>query len=40
MTSVLWANILLEVPFVLAIIGIPLWLTCKSPDSARPSRAR
>ena len=40
MTSILWVNILLEVPFVLAIIGIPLWLTWKRTDSAHPSRAR
>jgi hypothetical protein len=33
-TSILWANIALELPFVLAIIGIPLWLTWKRQDTA------
>ncbi len=27
MTSIVWANIALAVPFVLAIVGIPLWIT-------------
>ena len=34
MTSTLWANIILAVPFVLAIIGIPLWLTWRRTDTA------
>jgi hypothetical protein len=34
MTSIVWANILLEMPFAAAIIGIPLWLTWK----VRPER--
>jgi len=32
MTSVVWANIALAVPFVLAIVGIPLWMTWKPAD--------
>jgi hypothetical protein len=27
MTPVVWANVLLAIPFLLAFIGIPLWLT-------------
>jgi len=33
MTLTLWANIILAVPFVLAIIGIPLWLTWRRTDT-------
>lgn len=34
MTSIVWINILLGVPFVLAIVGIPLWLTWQRTDTA------
>jgi hypothetical protein len=27
MSAVVWANILLTIPFLLAFIGIPLWMT-------------
>jgi hypothetical protein len=31
MTAVLWVNIALALPFVLAWAGIPLWMTFKYP---------
>ena len=34
MSSIVWVNILLGVPFVLAIVGIPLWLIWKRTDTA------
>jgi hypothetical protein len=34
MTSIVWANVLLAVPFILAWIGVPLWLTFKRPPAA------
>lgn len=34
MTSVLWANLILAVPFAVAIIGIPMWMTWRHPDTA------
>jgi len=33
MSAVVWANILLAVPFVVALIGIPLWLTFNRPQT-------
>lgn len=32
MTSTIWMNVLLTVPFLLAFIGIPLWLTYRHLD--------
>ena len=29
MTSIVWANILLVMPFILIWVGVPLWLTAK-----------
>jgi hypothetical protein len=29
MTSIVWANILLVMPFILIWVGVPLWLTVK-----------
>ena len=29
MTPILWANILLVMPFILIWVGVPLWLTAK-----------
>jgi hypothetical protein len=29
MTAVVWANVLLTIPFLIAIIGIPLWITLR-----------
>jgi hypothetical protein len=34
MSSTLWLNIGLAVPFLLAFTGVPLWLTLKRPDTA------
>jgi hypothetical protein len=34
MTSVLRENIPLALPFIAAIVGIPLWMTAKRPDLA------
>jgi hypothetical protein len=34
MTAVVWANILLALPFLAAFIGVPLWLTFKRPETA------
>ncbi len=33
MSSTLWLNIGLTVPFLLAFIGVPLWLTFKHADT-------
>ncbi len=33
MTTVVWANILLAIPFLIAVIGIPLWMTFKRPQT-------
>ncbi len=38
MTSTLWMNLILIVPFLLAFIGIPLWLTWRHLDR-RPDHA-
>jgi hypothetical protein len=34
MSAVVWANILLALPFLAAFIGVPLWLTFKRPETA------
>jgi hypothetical protein len=34
MTGVVWANLLLAVPFLIAFIGVPLWMTFRRPQSA------
>ena len=39
MTAVVWANILLAVPFLIAFIGIPLWITLRSQAIADHSQA-
>lgn len=33
MSAVVWANILLAIPFLLAFIGIPLWMTFRRPQA-------
>jgi hypothetical protein len=33
MTAVVWANVLLAIPFLIAFIGIPLWLTFRRPGA-------
>lgn len=32
MTSVVWMNLLLAIPFVLAVAGIPLWMVNRRPE--------
>jgi hypothetical protein len=34
MSAVVWANILLTLPFLIAFIGLPLWLTFHRPETA------
>lgn len=34
MSAVIWVNILLTLPFLVAFIGIPLWLTFHRPETA------
>jgi hypothetical protein len=34
MTAVVWANILLAIPFLAAFIAVPLWWTFKRPPTA------
>ena len=34
MSAVVWANILLALPFLVAFIGLPLWLTFRRPEIA------
>ena len=33
MTAVVWANILLAIPFLVAFIAVPLWWTFKRPQT-------
>jgi hypothetical protein len=35
MSAIVWVNILLTLPFLIAFIGIPLWMTFKRPETAR-----
>jgi len=39
MTAVVWANVLLAIPFLIAFIGIPLWITLRRQSAADHSRA-
>jgi hypothetical protein len=32
-TATTWANVLLAIPFLIAFIGIPLWLTFRRPQT-------
>jgi hypothetical protein len=34
MTAVVWANILLAIPFLVTFIAVPLWWTFKRPPTA------
>jgi hypothetical protein len=34
MSAVVWANILLALPFLIAFVAIPLWLTFQRPQTA------
>ena len=41
MTAVVWANVALAIPFLIAFIGIPLWMTFRRPQTgADHSQAR
>ena len=33
MSAIVWANILLTIPFLITFIGIPLWMTFKRPQT-------
>ncbi|MBO0817869.1 MAG: hypothetical protein J2P30_22280 [Actinobacteria bacterium] len=33
MSAVVWANVLLTLPFLIAFIGLPLWMTFKRPET-------
>jgi hypothetical protein len=39
MTAVVWANVLLAIPFLIAFIGIPLWITLRRQSTADHSQA-
>jgi hypothetical protein len=32
MTGVVWANVLLAIPFLIAFIAVPLWMTFRRPS--------
>ena len=34
MTAIVWANILLTLPFLIAFIAVPLWWTFRRPPAA------
>ena len=34
MSPIVWANILLVMPFILVWVGVPLWMTFKHPQGA------
>ena len=34
MTTVVWANVALAIPFLLAFIAVPLWMTFRRPNTA------
>jgi hypothetical protein len=34
MSAVVWANILLALPFLIAFIGVPLWMTFQRAETA------
>ena len=39
MTAVVWANVLLAIPFLIAFIGIPLWITHRRQSTPDHSQA-
>lgn len=39
MTAVVWANVLLAIPFLIAFIAIPLWITHRRQSTTDHSRA-
>ncbi len=40
MTTIVWANILLTLPFLITFIAVPLWWTVKRPPGADHTEAR
>jgi hypothetical protein len=34
MSSAVWMNLLMALPFIAAFMGIPLWMTLKRPEQA------
>ena len=34
MAAIVWVNVVLTLPFLIAFIGVPLWMTFKSPDTS------
>jgi hypothetical protein len=34
LAAIVWVNVVLTLPFLIAFIGIPLWMTFKSPDTS------
>jgi hypothetical protein len=38
MTAIVWVNMALTIPFLAAFIGVPLWITFRTPP-AGPGRA-
>jgi hypothetical protein len=39
MTAVVWANVLLAIPFLIAFTGIPLWITLRRQSISDHSQA-
>jgi hypothetical protein len=39
MTAVVWANVLLAIPFLIAFIAIPLWITLRRQSTPDHSQA-
>jgi hypothetical protein len=39
MTAVVWANVLLAIPFLIAFIAIPLWITSRRQSTPDHSQA-
>jgi uncharacterized membrane protein YdfJ with MMPL/SSD domain len=39
MTAIVWANVLLTIPFLIAFIGIPLWITLRRQSTPDHSQA-
>ena len=34
MTAIVWADLVLAIPFLIAFIAVPLWVTFRWPDTA------
>ena len=33
MTAIVWVNLVLAIPFLIAFIGVPLWMTFRTPQA-------